>query len=365
MPYKKIGPGKYTFTLTWEHERFRKGVTCPHSHVETIYRAWEQEIFNRVTGKHRLFDILKEYLSWSKRHKSKRMFAAEEDHARLIAEFFGDHLIHEIKRHNILDFAAWRKTRSLNPKRQNVSNDCVKGTVQTFSFILNWCRERAYIRDNPVFNLRLRRSAPRVVVLSPDQIRAILGVAKGHQITFLLIALTTGLRHSEILGLRWKEVSLDKRLISLSGERTKSRRNRQVVFPEVLFRHLHELSEERMREFLEGSTGEDRAARLGHFLESYVILYEGKPIKSFQTSWETIRKRTGMKDLRIHDLRHAYATTLRASGMALAEIKELLGHKDLATTQRYAHFDGMIRGNVGVFDSILRVEEAKAPLQIA
>lgn len=353
MAFKRIENGKYLFQIIWEKKRHQKIAECPRSHVQELYRIWEKEVFDSLIGKNKLADKMAEYLGWSKNHKRPRMFAIEEDHSRVILEYFGNPFLHEIKRHKILEFAAWRKTRSMDRRRKVVSDACVKGTVQTLSFFMGWCKEREYVKDNPAYKLRLRGGVPRLAILSPDQIRALLAVARGHQVTFILIAITTGLRHSEILNLKWKEVHLDKKMITLPGEKTKSHRNRQVVFPEVLYQHLRKLSEERIREWKSIFADEDQAMLFGRFLESNVVLYNGAPIKSFKISWAFVRKRAGMRDLRIHDLRHAYATTLRSSGMPLAEIKELLGHTDLATTQRYAHFDGEIRGSLEVFDKIL------------
>lgn len=357
MAFKRIEKGKYQFEITWNNKRHLKLAECPSSHVQELYRIWEREIFDSLVGKNKLNDKLDEYLVWSKTHKSKVMFSVEKDHAIVIREYFKNPYLSEIKRHHILDFAAWRKTRSLNPKKKCVSDSCVKGTIQTLSFFFGWCKEREYLKENPAYKLKLRGGVPRLAILSPDQIRAILALARGHQITFLLIAITTGLRHMEILQLKWKEINLEKRMIMLPGQKTKSHRNRQVVFPEVLFKHLRNLSEERIGELKAKFSGEEGPVIFGRFLESSVLTFRGAPIKSFKISWNLIRKKLGLGALRIHDLRHAYATTLRSSGMALSEIKELLGHSDLATTQRYAHFDGQIRGSLVVFDKIFNGEK--------
>jgi integrase len=213
---------------------------------------------------------------------------------------------------------------------------------------MGWCKEREYIRDNPVFKMRLRGSVPRVTSLTPDQIKAVLAAARGHQVTFLLTALTTGMRHREILGLRWKDILLDSNLITLSGERTKSHRNRQIPIPDVLARHLALIHAEAVQTIVRA--GQEPATALP---AAPVVMYEGRQIKSFKTSWALICRKLCLKGIRIHDLRHTYATTLRSSGVTLLDIKELLGHQDLQTTQRYAHFDGAIRSNLSVFDKIL------------
>ena len=64
---------------------------------------------------------------------------------------------------------------------------------------------------------------------------------------------------------------------------------------------------------------------------------EGKSLQEIKTAWNTIRKKSGFPDLRIHDLRHTYASHLVSSGLSLSIVGKLLGHTQAATTQRYAH----------------------------
>jgi integrase len=63
----------------------------------------------------------------------------------------------------------------------------------------------------------------------------------------------------------------------------------------------------------------------------------GKPYVNFYYSWNNARKRAGLKDFRIHDLRHSFASSLVNAGRSLYEVQELLGHADIKTTSRYAH----------------------------
>ncbi len=331
MPCTKLSQGRYRFTLTLNGIRHRKQVNCPSSHVVALYHEWERGLYDGVIGKTKLFDKLDEYLEWSKINKKSAQFRDELAYSLKAREFFGDVFLHDIKRHHILSFAKWRKTHGL---KDVLSDSTVKRTTQMLSFFFGWCLERGYIKDTPSFNLKLKESVPRVAMLSPQEIEKILSHAFEHRYTFLLIAMTTGLRHSEILSLRWDEVHLDRRLIVLSGERTKSHRNRQVIMPDVLVKHLGEL-------------------KLFHGEIETIITYNGKRIKSMKRAWGTLRKKAGFPSLRIHDLRHAYATTLRGAGVSLSDIKELLGHKDLSTTMRYAHFDGY-KSTVSIFDKIIK-----------
>jgi site-specific recombinase XerD len=62
-----------------------------------------------------------------------------------------------------------------------------------------------------------------------------------------------------------------------------------------------------------------------------------KPFVSIFYSWDTARRRAGLADVRIHDLRHSFASMLINAGRTLYEVQHLLGHTQVKTTQRYAH----------------------------
>jgi integrase len=64
---------------------------------------------------------------------------------------------------------------------------------------------------------------------------------------------------------------------------------------------------------------------------------EGKPLSDLQPFWQRVRARAGLKDVRIHDLRHTFASTAVAAGQGLPMIGKLLGHTQVQTTARYAH----------------------------
>jgi transposase len=70
----------------------------------------------------------------------------------------------------------------------------------------------------------------------------------------------------------------------------------------------------------------------------YVLrTYKGTRLRSLNNTWNTIRIAAGIPDVRLHDLRHSFASDALMSGVSLAVVGELLGHKQTRTTQRYAH----------------------------
>ena len=65
----------------------------------------------------------------------------------------------------------------------------------------------------------------------------------------------------------------------------------------------------------------------------------GKPCPALFYPWDRIRKRAGLPDVRLHDLRHSYASYLVNNGVSIYVVQQLLGHTQTRTTQRYAHLD--------------------------
>lgn len=63
----------------------------------------------------------------------------------------------------------------------------------------------------------------------------------------------------------------------------------------------------------------------------------GKPMSSIHFLWDKARAKAGLKEVRMHDLRHSFASAMVNMGMTLYDVKEMLGHANIKTTERYAH----------------------------
>jgi integrase len=75
----------------------------------------------------------------------------------------------------------------------------------------------------------------------------------------------------------------------------------------------------------------------GKFDHLFVNERTGAPYTTVMKVWSRLRSKAGVPDLRIHDLRHQYASFLVNSGRSLYEVQQILGHSDPSVTQRYAH----------------------------
>ena len=81
----------------------------------------------------------------------------------------------------------------------------------------------------------------------------------------------------------------------------------------------------------------EKIAKLGKNPWVIVGTLPGARLTDLQPFWQRLRARAGLKDVRIHDLRHTFASTAVASGQGLPMIGKLLGHTQVQTTARYAH----------------------------
>ena len=135
-------------------------------------------------------------------------------------------------------------------------------------------------------------------------------------IAILRLLIFTGARKSEIARLRWSEVDFEHRMLRFSDSKTG-----QKILP-LNAAALAVLAEHPK---LEGQGFVFPALRGGGH-------YVGTP-----KVWNRVRAAAGLEDVRLHDLRHSFASVAVSMGASLPMIGALLGHKDSATTQRYAH----------------------------
>ena len=144
---------------------------------------------------------------------------------------------------------------------------------------------------------------------------------------FVPLALLTGARKRELLDARWEDIDFNRRVWRIPM--TKSGRPRHVPLTNEAVEILTTLRS-RLPQMLEQP----------ELIENPWILPNlstGKPFQSIFNSWNTARIKAGVSDLRVHDLRHSFASALVNQGIPIYDIQKLLGHQDIKTTERYAH----------------------------
>lgn len=178
------------------------------------------------------------------------------------------------------------------------------------------------------------------------------------------LLLFTGCRLNEIRLMQWTSIRED--ILYLHDSKTGPRR---VILSKAaleVLSTLNALRGNRPMELLRENTEMSRQDRYRHgpvrdaaFLlrNPYVIAghEEGQPATDLQRPWRRIREQAGLEDVRIHDLRHTYASIAAMAGQSLPMIGRLLGHTQAQTTLRYAHLaDDSARRAAGDIDLVMR-----------
>lgn len=134
-----------------------------------------------------------------------------------------------------------------------------------------------------------------------------------------LFLLSTGARLNEALTARWADVDVANRVWRIPASVSKSGKVRAIPLNDSALEIIGQLS------------------TMGEFEHLFVNRQTGKPYTTIMKVWSRLRAKAGLPFLRIHDLRHMYASFLVNSGRTLYEVQACLGHSDPKVTQRYAH----------------------------
>jgi len=173
-------------------------------------------------------------------------------------------------------------------------------------------------------SMKTTDEVPRLLEEYPEYLRRI-----------IVCALNTGMRRQEILTLKWPQIR--DGLIYLKAQDTKTKEPRQIPINDDLKALFDEIKQEQQSSTdrvygLDGKPIKKRSLSSGH-----IFLYRGNTVKNVKKSCKTALKESGVKDFRFHDLRHTFASHFLMRGGNLKELQEILGHKDIKMTIRYAH----------------------------
>lgn len=159
-------------------------------------------------------------------------------------------------------------------------------------------------------------------------------VCRGSVEAVRLLSLT-GARKSEITGLLWSMVDLERAELRLPDSKTGEKVIPASSNAVELLRQLH--------------------ARRDPAVPWVCPSEHGKRLHNLPRAWESIRRRAGLHDVRLHDLRHSFASDALAAGVPIAVVGAVLGHRQVATTARYAHLDDKVT-RAGVETAGARIE---------
>jgi integrase len=200
-------------------------------------------------------------------------------------------------------------------------------------------REWKWTKENPVADLSFSvgNSNARDRWLTHEEERKLLDNADRPKWLrpMLVLALHTGMRKGEILALRWQDIDLSRRVLTV--QKSKNGLKRGIPLSECLTATLRALK-----------------------ADTKVIGISGRvfPIsdRSLRQAFAKALRKAHIHDFRFHDLRHTFATRLVQGGVDLYRVQKLLGHKSIAMTMRYAHHcPESLRSSVKVLDNLSQI----------
>lgn len=327
MPYKREGtPYYWASYIEPGGVRVRRSTgSTDLAEAKAIEGKWRSEAhkeqhWDKKPG--RVFEeVMLEYLRGSSHLRSIDMLKMQ---TATLLKWFRGQSVNALTGQDIKGYCRHRK-------EQGVANATINRELAAVSSAINYCnREWEWGLPNPVKGRMLKEPPHRERFLTTREAGRLISKARelrhGDVLAdFIEIAVHTGCRRGELLGLEWSRVDLarGKESIILNARHTKSGKPRVVPLNNTAI----------------GAMRRRLAFRTEHAPESPWVFCRrsGQQVKSLRNGFEKAAEMAKLEDLRIHDLRHTAASWLVSHGVPLEVVKDLLGHSSIMMTERYAH----------------------------
>jgi integrase len=261
--------------------------------------------------------MLKKYLPYATLHKRSWKKDASLLKCHLLPEF-GTKRLNQITRERAQLFhAKLRNEKALSPAQ---CDHALKLLRSSLNLAVDW----ELIEKNPISRIKLFREDNRVEhYLNDDQLQRLMKQLKADRnrmvCDVILFLLSTGVRLNEALNARWAHIDREHKVWKIPAEYSKSKKIRSVPLNDFALKVIASLETERDYDYL------------------FINYRTEKPLVNINKVWGRVRSEAGLNHLRLHDLRHQYASFLVNSGRSLYEVQQILGHSDPKVTQRYSH----------------------------
>jgi len=256
-------------------------------------------------------NFTEEYLELHSKINNRSWQKSDLHNITILKRHFSGKYLYEITPIMIERFKTERiKIDEVSPATVNRSLACLKSI---FNKAIHWGR----VEDNPVKKVKLlKENNKRLRYLEKEEIVKLLSRCSKRLRPIVVLALNTGMRRGEILGLKWQDIDFRRGIIYLYN--TKNGEKRELPMNEMAKTAL--------------------IRTLKHPDSPYIFCDKnGRPFKGNRKSFFTALEKSGIINFRFHDLRHTFASHLVMSGIDLNTVRELMGHKSIEMTLRYAH----------------------------
>ncbi len=284
-------------------------------------------------------EVTLRYLAHSERRgrKPSTLRNVESEVRVHIAPFFGTRSLDAIRPEDVLDFVAVLEDGELSPKS-------IRNVIGTLSALFNFAKapQRRWATRNPCEGVELPAVTERVEIrfLTLEEVDALVeharpGMFEAIDRAMYRTAAMTGLRQGELIALRWRDVDWPSSRIRVRqnyvlgefGTPKSKRSTRSVPMTDEVGGEL-----ERLFRASRCQTDDDLVFAHPHTGEP---LYKPGVLRRMRKAMTA----AGLDEShRFHDLRHTFGTRMAAAGVPMRTLQEWMGHRDLATTQRYADY---------------------------
>ena len=275
----------------------------------------------------------------------------------LFERYAAEHLPTKAKRSAADDRSMWRN--DIIPKLGSLkvsdltSRDCdqlhlhisqdrpirANRTMEVLRKSLNLAIRWNWIERNPAVGCRKSVERKRHRFLLPDEVQALVNALRNHServsADALMFMLFTGCRRGEAFNATWPQFDLERRVWTKASSETKQRREHRVPYSQAVSQILHSR----------------RAETEGAYVFPGRL---GAPLQEVRKTWLSACAAANLEGVRVHDLRHTFASLVATSGQSLFVIGELLGHSSTQTTKQYASLydDSLRTASEAVADAI-------------
>lgn len=334
--FKRNGVGKYYIQFNYNGKTYcRSSKTTNKRTAERIEREWKDEIhLIEELGERpriKLRDAFTEYLDHKLGTKGHQYV---QTNVNTVNERFNvDMYVDEIRNWHLSNFKSLRE-------KEGAAAQTIKHNFQIIRSAIAWAKDHGYLVKQVDFP-KLKLPKHRLRYLSDEEeSRLLADLDPKHHRPFrpdyekrpaeenrkyqdnydlVVVLLDTGGRYSEIANLKWSAIDIENSTINLWRPKV---RNESIIY---MTSRVKAIFERRL---------ESRLSKEYVFTNS-----DGQPRGYAPKGIYSSFKRAGIKNFRIHDLRHTCASRLVQAGLSLYEVANILGHTDISTTQIYAHLE--------------------------
>jgi len=253
-------------------------------------------------------NFVDDYIEIYSKHNKKSW---KSDLARLkpLKAFFNGKYLHMITSLMVEEYKA-KRIKEVSPATVNRELACFK---HMFTMAMQWGKADG----NPAKKVKLfRENNQRLRFLDNNEAETLVSNCQGILKRIVIIALNTGMRKSEILGLKWTDIDFRNNVIYILD--TKNGDKKELPMNDIVKQTLIKQPK--------------------HKDSPHIFCNNsGKPFRDVRKSFIAALRKSDIINFRFHDLRHTFASQLIMSGVDLNTVRELMGHKSIRMTLRYAH----------------------------